>query len=64
MNGMYRTVQCQILARAMFVRTAEQYESDPEAIERAWRDEEIRAFWLGEAAFVIYTIAAMPRGIE
>lgn len=42
-----------VLARAMFERRCVLDEADPEEVERAWGDPDIRAFWEAEAVFVL-----------
>lgn len=41
------------LARHMFQRQADSYDSDPALIELAWVDPDIRAFWIAEASAVV-----------
>lgn len=46
------------LARFMFQRQAEHYATDAAAVERAWRDPGVQAFWRNEAAAVLGFIRA------
>ena len=41
------------LARHMFQRQADSYDSDPALVELAWVDTDIRAFWIAEATSVL-----------
>ena len=41
------------LARHMFQRQADSYDSDPALVELAWVDPDIRAFWIAEATAVL-----------
>ncbi|MFC7362172.1 hypothetical protein [Nocardioides astragali] len=41
------------LARHMFQRQADSYDSDPALVELAWVDPDIRAFWMAEAISVL-----------
>ena len=47
------------VARHLFERQTRSYDADPAMIELAWIDDDIRAFWLAEAASVLSFIDAL-----
>ena len=48
------------LARAMLDRQLEGYDTDAATHEAAWADDDVRAFWIAEADFVLAYLAATP----
>ena len=47
------SAQAYTLAWAMFVRRCEADDAAPDAMVEHWHDDDIRAFWIGEAQYAI-----------
>ena len=47
------------VARHMFQRQADSYDSEPALVELAWLDPEIRRFWIDEAASVLVYVRSL-----
>lgn len=52
------------LARFMFDRQADSYDSDPAMRELAWADSDIRKFWETEAQAILLELGFCPTDME